>query len=249
MMQLSVRLVPVGETTLVIALTGELDSTTRPVLAAFLDPLPKSSVKYVVVAAGDLWFCDLNGLEQLSITHQALRAKGGHLAVAEAQPPLRRLIGLMTTQIPPGIPVYASMPEALAGTDVEIYETSAPPTPLRRHLPRMRTLQRAQPTAGRDRPARRDPPRTEPEPGPLTPIIHQSRRLYERTVLQQRILSHQLDLMKETRLLLISTRERCGDSLMALRTSLADARSVAGPTPWLQRPHPSGADHKSYGHA
>lgn len=147
-MQLSVRLVPVGETTLVIALTGELDSTTRPVLAALLDPLPRSPVKYVVVAAADLWFCDLNGLQQLAITHQALRGKGGHLAVAEARSPLRRLVTLMAEQARPSIPLYTSMPEALAATGLESYETLLP----RRHLPRLHAVRTVPSTAVRDRP-------------------------------------------------------------------------------------------------
>ncbi|NUO99123.1 MAG: STAS domain-containing protein [Nonomuraea sp.] len=137
-MQLSVRLVPVGDTTLVIALAGELDPTTGPVLAAFLDPLPHSRVKYVVVAAGDLWFCDLNGLHQLAATHQAMQAKGGHLAVAEARPPLCRLIELMTEHARTAIPVFATMPDALADTDVEIYEATTPIRPVPRHLPRLR---------------------------------------------------------------------------------------------------------------
>ncbi|YCK33728.1 STAS domain-containing protein [Actinomadura sp. ATCC 39365] len=134
MMQLSVRLVPVGDTTLVVALAGELDSTTSPILAAFLDPLPRSRVKHVIVAAGDLWFCDLNGVEQLAITHRAMLEKGGHLAVAEAQPALCRLIALMTEHGGTAIPLFGTMPEALAGTGVEIYEQTGPPRPVNRHL-------------------------------------------------------------------------------------------------------------------
>ncbi|GGT20634.1 STAS domain-containing protein [Nonomuraea spiralis] len=137
-MQLSVRLVPVGDTTLVIALAGELDSTTSPILAAFLDPLPRSRVKHVIVAAGDLWFCDLNGLEKLAITHRAMQVKGGHLAVAEAQPALRRLVALMAEHGGTAIPVFTAMPDALAGTGIEIYEQAGPPRPLGRHLPHFR---------------------------------------------------------------------------------------------------------------
>ena len=138
LMQLSVRLVPVGDTTLVIALEGELDPSTRPVLAAFLDPLPGSRVKYVVVAAGDLWFCDLKGLEQLAATHRALQAKGGHLAVAEARPTLCRLISLMADHAHTAIPVFTTMPDALADTDVEIYGQTKPLRPVPRHLPALR---------------------------------------------------------------------------------------------------------------
>jgi anti-anti-sigma factor len=252
MMQLSVRLVPVGDTTLVIALTGELDSTTVPVLAAFLDPLPQSPVKYVVVAAGDLWFCDLNGLKQLSITHRALLAKGGHLAVAEAQPPLSRLIGLMTTQVQPGIPVYNSMPEALASTDVEVYETTAAPTPVPRHLPSLRGLAGKQSlgAAPRVRPSarlsiRQDPPRPPPAPVPQPPIIDQAKILYEQITHQRRVLTRQLDLLSETRLLVSSARERCGDSLKAMRTNLTIAQSVATPTMWTRPVNPTADGHET----
>lgn len=164
-MQLSVRLVPVGDATLVIALAGELDPTTRPVLAAFLDPLPGSRVKHVIVAAGDLWFCDLNGLEQLAATHRALQAKGGHLAVAEPRPSLCRLITLMAEHARTAIPVFATMPEALAGTGIEIYETTTPLRPVPRHLPRLRGARFPRPVAGR--PRARAPRRGPPGP-PIT---------------------------------------------------------------------------------
>ncbi|MFC4118709.1 STAS domain-containing protein [Nonomuraea zeae] len=224
MMQLSVRLVPVGDTTLVIALTGELDSTTVPVLAAFLDPLPQSPVKYVVVAAGDLWFCDMNGLKQLSVTHHALLSKGGHLSVAEAQPPLRRLIGLMSAQIQPEIPVYDCMPEALAATDVEIYEAAAPPVPVRRHLPRVRNLHRAEPSNARRPSVRRAPP--PPEPSPQLPILDRTRAMHQQLDRQRQLMGRQIDRLSATRLRLISARERCDDSLETMLTSLMTARSI-----------------------
>ncbi|MFC4011925.1 STAS domain-containing protein [Nonomuraea purpurea] len=218
-MRLSVRLVPVGASTLVIALTGELDSTTGPVLAAFLDPLPASAVKYVIVAAGDLRFCDLNGLAQFAETHRAMQAKGGYLAVAEPQPPLRRLIALVTEQAPGSIPVYTSMPEALVGTDVEIYETTGPPTPVGRHLPRLRP-----PAGGRTR--RRPPPRAEREEAELPPIIHQARTLRAQIAQQQQTMALRLDTAHQARTALDSTRRRCGDSLQAMRVNLVRARSA-----------------------
>ncbi|MEV4803882.1 STAS domain-containing protein [Nonomuraea sp. NPDC049421] len=136
MMHLSVRLVPVDGHTLVVALTGELDHMSRPVLSSILDPVPRSPLMHVLVAAADLWFCDLNGLERLTLTHRALRAKGGHLAVAEARPPLRRLIALMGEQA--DIPVHATMAEALAAAQVDAYRL---PAPARRHLPSLRGIQ------------------------------------------------------------------------------------------------------------
>jgi hypothetical protein len=112
----------------------------------------------VVVAAADLWFCDLSGLDQLALTHQTLQAKGGHLAVAEAQPPLSRLIGLMTQHDNrPPIAVHASMAAALSATDVEAYQVDTPPAPIPRHLPRLRELRRVHVPARRPRAARPRP--------------------------------------------------------------------------------------------
>jgi anti-anti-sigma factor len=234
MMQLSVRLVPVNETTLVIALTGELDSTTRPVLSAFLDPLPKSPVKYVLVAAGDLWFCDLTGLEQLSITHRALQAKDGHLAVAEAQPPLRRLIALTSEQVQTALPVFGSMAEALANAGVDGYQTPASDTPGRRHLPRMRPMPRGQ-VVVRDRLKPRPQPspgeteqRVELEIGSLQSIIRQSRALRERIALQHEVLVQERASTTKARESLLMVRQRTDDSRRAMRDSLFNVRAVIG---------------------
>ncbi|MEW9549894.1 STAS domain-containing protein [Nonomuraea sp. NPDC050783] len=231
MMQLSVRLVPVGETTLVVALTGELDSTTRPVLAAFLDPLPQSLVKYVVIAAADLWFCDLNGLEQLAATHRAMQARGGHLAVAEAKPPLRRLISLMAEQAQPAIPVYATMPEALADTDVDVYEVSKPPVPVPRHMPRLRNVRTAPLSDSvRERLRQRRQQRPGPVVLPLSLVMDQSRHLREQTLRQRYTMTRQLMEAAESCLLLVSARERCAASLAALRNNRTTIQSaVRGP--------------------
>ncbi|MER7364203.1 STAS domain-containing protein [Nonomuraea wenchangensis] len=255
-MQLSVRLVPVGETTLVVALTGELDSTTRPVLAAFLEPLPQSRVKYVVIAAADLWFCDLDGLEQLALTHGAMRRKGGGLVVAEARPPLLRLISLMAGQAEP-IPAYPSMPEALAQTDVDVYEVSGPPTPVPRHMPvlrNVRTTPLGEDTRDRPRPPRHprpgEAPPGEARPGEARPgearpgetphdetlpdetlpalslAVSRSRGLREQALRQRSTLTRQLLRTTQSRTLLLSARERCFASLEVLRTSRVSIRSA-----------------------
>lgn len=242
MMQLSVRLVPVNDATLVIALTGELDSTTRPVLSAFLDPLPRSPVKYVLVAAGDLWFCDLTGLEQLSITHRALQAKEGHLAVAEAQPPLRRLISLMSEQAQTALPAFGSMAEALADAGVEAYQTSASRASGRRHLPRMRPMPRDPPVVRlKPRPeSSRGNPETERRVELATAsvplIIHQSRALREQIARQHETLARRLATAARARTVLLTVRQRCDDNLRAMRESLSDARAVVG----LDGTHPTG---------
>ncbi len=256
-MQLSVRLVPVGETTLVVALTGELDSTTRPVLAAFLEPLPQSRVKYVVIAAADLWFCDLDGLEQLALTHSAMRRKGGGLVVAEARPPLLRLISLMAGQAEP-IPAYPSMPEALEQTDVDVYEVSGPPTPVPRHMPvlrNVRTTPLGEDTRDRPRPPRHPRPGEAP-PGEARPdatppdetlpalslAVSRSRGLREQALRQRSTLTRQLLRTTQSRTLLLSARERCFASLEVLRTSRVSIRSAidgqaAPPAPHVPGPH------------
>ncbi|MEV4074604.1 STAS domain-containing protein [Nonomuraea fuscirosea] len=245
MMQLSVRLVPIDDATLVIALTGELDTTTRPVLAAFLDPLPRSPVMHVLVAAGDLWFCDLNGLEQLAATHDALLAKGGHLAVAEPRPPLRRLISLMSEQDQTFFPVFASMAEALASAGVAEYRTEAPPGGAYRHLPYMRPLPRLQ-SGGRRLRTRREPslafqaggattreaPAASPvapvpSGGSLAPLVERSRMLRRQAFDQKQTLARRRATAVEARSLLHTTLERCDDNLTAIRSNLVQARAVA----------------------
>ncbi|GAA1609088.1 hypothetical protein GCM10009733_001600 [Nonomuraea maheshkhaliensis] len=251
MMQLSVRLVPIDDATLVIALTGELDVTTRPVLAAFLDPLPKSPVMHVLMAAADLWFCDLNGLEQLAATHAALRAKGGHLAVAEPQPPLRRLVSLMSAQDQMSFPVFASMTEALASAGVPEYQaghgTGVPLGGAYRHLPYMRLQPRLQSGARRRFRARREPSqplavqageaRPEKEPaaspvapvtsaGSLAPLVERSRMLRQQAFDQKQTLARRRAAAVEARSLLHTTLERCDDNLTAMRGNLVRARAV-----------------------
>jgi anti-anti-sigma factor len=237
MMQLSVRLIPVRDNTLVIALTGELDTTTRPVLAAFLDPLPQSTVRYVIVSAADLWFCDLNGLAQLAGAHRSLHAKGGHLAIAEAGAALSRLIKLTAEHALPAIPLYDSMSEALAHTDGL---PSPPPPPLAaapsavRHLPRLRAVPH-----GYGEPRERLPqprhvsapvemPRFEPES--LRAVIDQSLSLRQKILCGQQTLTRQLDAARQAQLALAATRERCRGTLSSLR-SLRSTLAVGGSAP------------------
>ncbi|MFB4274575.1 STAS domain-containing protein [Nonomuraea sp. MTCD27] len=132
MMQLAIRLVPVGDTTLVIILTGELDATTTPTLAALLDPLPQSAVRQVIIAAQDLRLCDPSGLDQLTSTYRALQAAGGHLAIAAAPPALRRLIARTAERGEPTVPLHASVAAALS-----LLGTTPAPRP--GHRPEVRT--------------------------------------------------------------------------------------------------------------
>ncbi|RVX45776.1 anti-anti-sigma factor [Nonomuraea polychroma] len=248
-MPLSIRLVPVGDTTLVIALTGELDTTTRPILAAFLDPLAQSAVTCVVVAAADLGFCDLNGFRQLASAHQAMLARGGHLSIAEAQPPLRRLIALAAEHGLPDIPVYASMAEAMSATDVESYQIDTPLTPasalvsppVLRHPP-LRTLHNVPhtPRVRRSGSHLRSQPRPQRVDPPLNDIIRRSGALREQAAHHHQAVLRQLDKAQQTRILLHDALSRCGESLVIMRASLAEAHSIVSMVPWAPpRPIPS----------
>ncbi|MGR6920394.1 STAS domain-containing protein [[Actinomadura] parvosata] len=152
-MPLSLRLVPLGDVTLLLFLAGELDRSNRFVLADALESIPRSPVTYVVVVAGDLGFCDLGGFDQLSLTHRRLRVKGGRLVVAGARPPLRRLIELRAGgDGAAAIALYPSVAAALSATDADgrpagasaASAASAALAARPRHLPRVRTLHRAQ---------------------------------------------------------------------------------------------------------
>jgi hypothetical protein len=62
-------------------------------------------------------------------------------------------------------------------------------------------------------------------------MIHQSQTLREQIAYQQRAILHQLDVADDARTALLATRERCGDSLRALRASLDATRTRLGSHP------------------
>ncbi|MEV0388184.1 STAS domain-containing protein [Nonomuraea sp. NPDC050643] len=236
-MQLSIRLLSVGDTTLVIVLNGELDASTRPDLAAVLDPIPHSPVTHVVVAAGDLSFCDLGGLDQLTHTHRALQAKGGHLAIAEARPTLYRLLDLMAeADIRPTIALYASVTAALAAIAVESRPLDAPPALPARHLPRLRRARNVQAPARHWPPASPCPEPVDPPPtvpimpvvpmSPISPILARSRALREQTADHHRALTGRLGAAQAAVCRMDDARRRCADSLTTMRATLQKVRTT-----------------------
>ena len=228
-MFLSVRLTTVSATTVVLTLTGELDRTTAPVLAATLEPLAESPVEQVIVAAGDLWFCDLTGIDKLAATHRALHAKGGALAIAEAGPALCRLIELATEHSRAPMRVYATLSEALAGAGID---PDDPLPPERRHLPRLRGAQLARTDRDpgrRPRPSRpalpAPPPETAAEPGtnltPLCSAIARAHELREQATTQVETLRQRTHHYNQVRLTLNETRARCHAAMTTMRANLA----------------------------
>jgi anti-anti-sigma factor len=234
-MFLSVRLTTLSDTAVVLTLTGELDSTTSPVLAATLGPLAESPVTHVIVAAGDLWFCDLTGLDQLAATHLILYAKGGGLAVAEAGPALCRLIELVTEHSRAPLTVYDTMQEALAGAGMATDDEQAPVA--RRHLPRLRRVQHIQPARAAQPPAVRPRP-VKAEVAELAPVtavgahtkitpaytaIARAHALREQAESQMRAIEQQISRSDQARRKLDETRARCKETVSAVRATVARA--------------------------
>ncbi|MFD1537679.1 STAS domain-containing protein [Nonomuraea guangzhouensis] len=225
-MFLSVRLTTVSATVVVLHLTGELDSTTAPVLAATLEPLTESPVEQVIVAAGDLWFCDLTGIDELAATHRALHAKGGGLAIAEAGSSLRRLIELVSEHSRAPIRVYTTLSEALTGAGVNLDD---PSPPARRHLPRLRGAPHASlALAGRHprwRPAA--PSATAVESGTdLTLVcsaIARAHALREQAATQVEALKQRTHRYNQVRTTMLETRARCQAAVTAMRANRARA--------------------------
>ncbi|HUR07262.1 MAG TPA: STAS domain-containing protein, partial [Nonomuraea sp.] len=228
-MFLSVRLTTVSATVVVLHLTGELDSTTAPVLAATLEPLTGSPVEQVIVAAGDLWFCDLTGIDELCATHRALHAKGGGLAIAEAGASLCRLIELVTEHSRAPMRVYATLSEALRGAGVNPED---PLPPARRHLPRLRRLPRAEPARAGKHPRRRPgparpelpapPPATGVEPG-VCSAIARAHALRDEAAIQVEALKQRIHRHNQVRMTMLETRARCLATVTTMRANRARA--------------------------
>ncbi|MEU4227960.1 STAS domain-containing protein [Nonomuraea sp. NPDC026600] len=232
-MFLSVRLTTVSATVVVLHLTGELDSTTAPVLAATLEPLIESPVEQVIVGAGDLWFCDLTGIDRLAATHRALRVKGGGLAVAEAGSSLCRLIELVTEHSRAPMRVYATLEEALTAAGVN---PGDPLPPARRHLPRLRRLPRAQPARAGKHSRRRPGPALPELPAPppasaaesgtnltLVSAIARAHALREQAATQVEALKQRTHRYNQVRLTMLETRARCLAAVTTMRANRARA--------------------------
>ncbi len=83
----------------VLALTGELDLESAPVLATHVDRVRRDGVRRVLVDLTDLDFCDSTGLRALIGAASELRIAGGRLSVAcPGGGPVARLLDLTGTR-------------------------------------------------------------------------------------------------------------------------------------------------------
>ncbi|MGC5010086.1 hypothetical protein ACLQ2R_04920 [Streptosporangium sp. DT93] len=118
-MKLSVQPAIVRPETAVATVDGEPDLATTALLDAILLPLPGQGVRYLIVAADRLRFCDLYGLRVPASVHTIVTAIRGALVIAAPSLFLRRLPALL--QPPQGDPpaepirIYPSLAQALRG--------------------------------------------------------------------------------------------------------------------------------------
>ncbi|MFD5830837.1 STAS domain-containing protein [Lentzea sp. NPDC060358] len=93
----------------VLAVAGELDIDTVPVLAARLDS--DVSGAHAVLDLGELQFMDSTGLALVLDWHRRLAEAGGQLRIASAQAPVHRLFEL--ADVAQVLSLHASVDEAV----------------------------------------------------------------------------------------------------------------------------------------
>jgi anti-anti-sigma factor len=97
----------------VLALAGELDLRSAPVLAARVDSARNDGVRKILVDLTDVAFCDSTGLRALIGAASELRIAGGRLTVAcPGGGPVARLLDLTGTR--EALSVYDDVDRATA---------------------------------------------------------------------------------------------------------------------------------------
>jgi anti-sigma B factor antagonist len=95
----------------VVALSGEIDLASFPVLEQAIDDVRDSAPELVVLDLGELEFMDIAGLRAVLRSDERLRERGKRLAVTSPGYGVRRLLEL--TQQDEVLDVFASTAEAL----------------------------------------------------------------------------------------------------------------------------------------
>jgi anti-sigma B factor antagonist len=83
---LEVRSLPTGAGTVIVALTGEVDMSSAPVLKRELERLSEGGARRVVIDATDLTVIDSSGIAVLIVAHRTFVERGGGLEVYHARP-------------------------------------------------------------------------------------------------------------------------------------------------------------------
>ena len=83
--------------TTVVAVAGELDIASAPMLKDAIERAQKDDADDLVVDLRDLEFMDVSGLRVLIRAHQRAEEAGGRLRLANVQEPVTRLLTLTGT--------------------------------------------------------------------------------------------------------------------------------------------------------
>ena len=98
--------------TVVLSLHGELDHDTAEPLRKALDQHVRAGAARILVACGDLHFCDSTGLNLLLHARLAAQETGGRIELAAMRPPVARMFEI--TGAKAVFKVHADVEEALA---------------------------------------------------------------------------------------------------------------------------------------
>src|SRR5690242_3309727 len=82
----------------VVAVAGELDLATAPLLGDVVGGLRDPGIDTVVLDVTDLEFCDSSGLAVLVRSHQAAEEHGVRVVVRSPRPAVRRLLEITRLQ-------------------------------------------------------------------------------------------------------------------------------------------------------
>jgi anti-sigma B factor antagonist len=96
----------------VVAVRGNLDIDSAPVLTTTLDQVLTAPSPRIVVDLSGIEFCDSTGLSAFVVGHKRAVALGGWLRLAAPNDFLAELLG--TVGISPRLPVYGEVADALA---------------------------------------------------------------------------------------------------------------------------------------
>jgi anti-anti-sigma factor len=86
---------PVGESTVLIRLSGEIDLATSPALERRLCELIGQGARTLVLDLGDVTFCDVTAMNTLLRVEAELRAIGGRLRLLGPCPWMSRMLSVL----------------------------------------------------------------------------------------------------------------------------------------------------------
>jgi anti-sigma B factor antagonist len=118
---LEVRSLPTGQGTVIVALTGDLDLSSAPVLERELEHLAEAGARRVVIDATDLTFIDSSGIAVLVVAHRTFVERGGGLEVYNPGPLVRRTLDVT------GVSQHLQAAAALGATPVASVGHDDPP--------------------------------------------------------------------------------------------------------------------------